>query len=161
MSHLTAEEANDKAAHDILTLVTENLAAVPCRIKDITEVLHDDILHESVKELVAERVAAEDQNLNVAWTDFLRAGTELGLQVEEIDTDTIVTTIKQLKDQARNTSSEARRLNELVAKLDEYIARLDKEIDSLVGIASVHGWRSTEEAIADGIRLRAEIEALR
>ena len=49
----------------------------------------------------------------------------------------------------------------LIVAYDEYIKLLGEELDSLVGMAYVHGWQSTEEKINKGEELRAKIETLK
>jgi len=49
--------------------------------------------------------------------------------------------------------------DKLIEKLEEYIKLLGLEIDDLVGIAYVHGWRS--EHVEQGKKLREEIKALK
>lgn len=49
---------------------------------------------------------------------------------------------------------------QLVSCLAQYTMLLQEENKSMLGLAHSHGWRSTEEAIATGIRLRAEITRL-
>lgn len=50
------------------------------------------------------------------------------------------------------------RHNRLVAALNEYIKLLGRELDTVVPIAAVHGWKSSLSQ--EGINLRARIEAL-
>lgn len=48
---------------------------------------------------------------------------------------------------------------ELIELLDEYIKLLNKEINDLIGMASIHGWSSRN--VQEGIELRAKIEEAR
>lgn len=49
--------------------------------------------------------------------------------------------------------------NELIIALEKYIVLLGEEIDELVGMAYVHGWRSTR--FEEGKRQRKEISDLK
>jgi len=50
--------------------------------------------------------------------------------------------------------------DELIATLKEYIALLGNELDKNITFLYVHGILASEEAIAEGKRLREKIEAL-
>lgn len=47
---------------------------------------------------------------------------------------------------------------QMIEKQKEYIALLGKEIDSMVGVARAHGWKS--DLFEEGERLRKEISEL-
>jgi hypothetical protein len=49
--------------------------------------------------------------------------------------------------------------DELIAALEKYNELLGNECSELVGLAAVHGWRSTR--FEEGVRQRAEIEILK
>lgn len=48
--------------------------------------------------------------------------------------------------------------DELIKELKDYIVLLGKEIDSLVSMAYVHGWRSS--LVEEGVQRRKRIEEL-
>lgn len=50
-------------------------------------------------------------------------------------------------------------MTELVKLLDEYIALLVEELNELVPLASIHGWKSTK--VKQGEAMRKKIKALR
>jgi hypothetical protein len=52
-------------------------------------------------------------------------------------------------------------MTDLIKAYEDYIKLLGEEIDSLVGMASVHGWQSTPEKIELGIKLREKIGELK
>lgn len=56
-------EAADLCADRILTMVTDALNNVPCRIDDISGELHSPVLHEGImRELIGERKKLEEEN---------------------------------------------------------------------------------------------------
>lgn len=55
-------------------------------------------------------------------------------------------------------SPKEQELSRLVEKQREYINLLVEELDELVSIASVHGWKSSR--VEEGERLRSEISSL-
>lgn len=50
---------------------------------------------------------------------------------------------------------------ELVASYAEYVQELENECNGLIGLASAHGWRGTDEKIKRGAELRERITRLR
>ena len=50
---------------------------------------------------------------------------------------------------------------ELIETYEEYIKLLGKENNSLISLAFVHGWRTSEEDIKKGEELRAKIKELK
>lgn len=49
--------------------------------------------------------------------------------------------------------------DELIRKLEEYNRLLVREIDSLIGVAAVHGWKS--QLVEEGEKLRSDIANLK
>ena len=50
---------------------------------------------------------------------------------------------------------------DIIGVYDEYVKLLGEEIDSFIGLAMAHGWKSTEERIKRGKELRTRIAALK
>lgn len=52
-------------------------------------------------------------------------------------------------------------MRELIETYDEYVALLGSEMESLYGLAFVHGYRCEDERVKRGEELRAKIERLK
>lgn len=91
--------------------------------------------------------------MTIQLTSSEREKAKLLLQNRELEEENA-----QMRGTLQYSKSEREKHLELQADLlHEYIGLLREELDSAVGMACVHGWRSTPEKIAEGNRLRKEL----
>ena len=67
--------------------------------------------------------------------------------------------VRFVKETRKSNMNKVDKLTELVQALEEYITLLGKELDEVIPMAAVHGWKSTR--FEEGKKLRALISAQR
>jgi hypothetical protein len=61
----------------------------------------------------------------------------------------------------RKEKNMAEDISEIIDVYDQYIALLGQEIDNMMGLCFVHGYRETSEAVKKGIELRQKIASFK